>query len=213
MWGRVGREGVVLCCPRPVFKLRTLYRQTDTAVTLCSLPTLTLSLEVAHSLLLSLSQRFQLWTQKSFKCFQFAFNFNWWFVLWQSFACWALLSCFAFAQRVGSLCALCVLRVASCCLRLRAAAFVRSCFVLALPYTHTLLSLCHSLLLWRLTIACSVVVRSYTCVCVCMCVRGAATATAVVCVPVSVWEPNKYAKGNHRAEILVKRGWQTATTL
>lgn len=48
------REGVVLCCPRPVFKLRTLYRQTDTAVTLCSLPTLTLSLELAHSLLLFL---------------------------------------------------------------------------------------------------------------------------------------------------------------
>lgn len=45
----------MLCCPRPVFKLRTLYRQTDTAVTLCSLPTLTLSLELTKSLLLSLS--------------------------------------------------------------------------------------------------------------------------------------------------------------
>lgn len=38
-----------------------------------------------------------------------------------------------------------------------------------------------------------------------MCVLGAAATTAAV-VCVSVWEQNKYAKGNHRAEILLNGG-------
>lgn len=78
MCGRVCRgKGAVLCCPRPVFKLRTLYRQTDTAVTLCSLCLHSHSLLNSHTLLLSISLSLNDFNCKSFKCFQFAFNFNW----------------------------------------------------------------------------------------------------------------------------------------
>lgn len=146
----LGGRGVVLCCPRPVFKLRTLYRQTDTAVTLCSLPSLTLSLEFTHSLALSLSLNdFNCKSQKKLQVLSIRFQ------LQLSDLCFdrALLAerCSVASRSPNELvrcahCASCCVSLL-CCLRLRAAAFVRSCFVLALPHTHTLLSLCRSLLL------------------------------------------------------------------
>lgn len=170
---------------------------------------------LSHSLAF-LHSSFQL--RESLKCFQFAFNFN-------------LARCLCFdrallaercsvALRSPNELVRCV-RVAlavrhlfrSCCIR----SLVRVVLARVVCLSHygslwpLSRALCHCLLYER-WLALSLSRLSCVVACVCVSVHVRACCCLCLCLCLCVWEANKYAKRNHRAGILVKRGWQRAAT-